>query len=109
MRPGSPVSDLVTAIERLDARSSGPLLVALDGRSGSGKSTLAAAVATRTGALVIDGDDFYRGAEGASWDAIGPAEKVDLVIDRRRQRALLERLRDGEQATWQPYDWEADE
>ena len=27
--------------------------------------------AARTGALAIDGDDFYRGGDGATWDAIG--------------------------------------
>src|SRR5580692_4495932 len=65
------------------------LLVALDGRSGAGKSTLAREVGTRTGALVIDGDDFYRGGTDAYWDALGPAEKVELAIDWERQRSLL--------------------
>jgi uridine kinase len=85
-----------------------PVLVAL---SGVGKSTLASQVATEiaAGALVIDGDDFYRGGDDAYWDALGPAEKVDLVIDWRRQRTLLEYLRRGEPATWQPYDWDADD
>ena len=59
------------------------MLVALDGRSGAGKSTLARQVAARTGALVIDGDDFYRGGDDAFWRGPGPAEKVDLVIDWR--------------------------
>ena len=89
--------------------SSSPVLVALDGRSGAGKTTLAQEVGARTGALVVDGDDFYRGGDGVTWDAMGPAEKVDLVIDWRRQRALLETLGRGEQATWQPYDWDADD
>jgi uridine kinase len=93
----------------LGSVSSSPVLVALDGRSGAGKSTLAREVGAHIGALVIDGDDFYRGGDGATWDAMGPAEKVDLVIDWRRQRALLERLRRGEQAAWQPYDWDADD
>ncbi len=100
---------LVERVLLLASVSPFPVLVALDGRSGAGKSTLARQVGARTGALVIDGDDFYRGADGATWDAMGPAEKVHLVIDWRRQRVLLERLRDGEQATWQPYDWEADD
>ena len=39
----------------------------------------------------------------------GPAEKMDLVIDWRRQRTLLEQLRRGEPATWRPYDWDADD
>jgi uridine kinase len=88
-----------------------PVLVALDGRSGAGKSTLASRVAAAigAGALVIDGDDFYCGGDDAYWDALGPAEKVDLVIDWRRQRSLLESLRRGEPATWRPYDWDADD
>ena len=87
------------------------MLVALDGRSGVGKSTLASQVAAEigAGALVIDGDDFYCGGDDAYWDALGPAEKVDLVIDWRRQRTLLECLRRGEPATWRPYDWDADD
>ena len=89
--------------------SPSPVFVALDGRSGAGKSTVAKLVNARAGALVIDGDDFYRGGDGAFWDALGPAEKVDLVIDWRRQRRLLERLRRGEPARWRPYDWEADD
>jgi hypothetical protein len=35
--------------------------------------------------------------------------KMDLVIDWRRQRAALERLRRGAAATWRPYDWDADD
>jgi uridine kinase len=86
-----------------------PVLVALDGRSAAGKSTLAQQVAARTAALAIDGDDFYRGGNDAFWRARSPAEKVDLVIDWRRQRALLTKLRQREPARWQPYDWEADD
>ncbi len=61
------------------------------------------------GALVVDGDDFYRGGEPAFWDALGAADKVDLVIDWRRQRALLVQLARGEAATWRPDDWDADD
>ncbi len=93
------------------SKAPAPVLVALDGRSGVGKSTLASQVATEIGAaaLVIDGDDFYCGGDDAYWDALGPAEKVDLVIDWRRQRTLLGCLRRGEPATWRPYDWDADD
>jgi uridine kinase len=82
--------------------------VALDGRSGAGKSTLAAAVGPRTGALVIDGDDFYSGGSDEYWEAVEARRKMDLVIDWRRQRAVLEQLRRGRPATWRPYDWDAD-
>jgi uridine kinase len=86
-----------------------PVLVALDGRSGAGKSTLVRQVAARTATAVIDGDDFYRGGDDAFWLARSPEEKVDLVIDWRRQRALLAKLGRGEPARWRPYDWEADD
>jgi uridine kinase len=109
LRQDGAVADFVVAIERLRSCSSGPLLVALDGRSGSGKSTFAAAVGRRTGALVIDGDDFYRGGSGQYWDALDVRTKLDLVLDWRDQRAVLERLRRFEAATWRTYDWEADD
>jgi uridine kinase len=86
-----------------------PRLVALDGRSGVGKSTLAAAVAERTGAAVIDGDDFYAGGTAAFWDAMTAEQKTDRVIDWRRQRTVLELLWQGRAASWFPYDWDADD
>jgi hypothetical protein len=95
------------ATARAAART--PILVALDGRSGAGKSTLAQQVGAAVAALVIDGDDFYRGGGDAFWDARGAGEKVDLVIDWRRQRALLRQLALGEAVTWRPYDWDADD
>jgi adenylylsulfate kinase-like enzyme len=53
---------LCDRIDSLRGFAAAPVLVALDGRSAAGKSTLAQQVAVRTGALVIDGDDFYHGA-----------------------------------------------
>jgi uridine kinase len=104
-----PAAVLCERVASLQKAARTPVLVALDGRSGAGKSTLARQVGEDIGALVIDGDDFYRGGTGAHWDALGPAEKVDLVIDWERQRSLLAQLRRGEPATWQPYDWDADD
>ena len=104
-----PAAVLCERIMSLQRATQTPVLVALDGRSGAGKSTVAAQVGAQTGALVIDGDDFYRGGADAFWDALSPAEKVDLVIDWERQRSLLEQLRRGEAVTWQPYDWDADD
>jgi uridine kinase len=99
---------LVERIEELRRNGPEPVLVALDGRSGAGKSTLAAAVGTRTSALVIDGDDLYSGGNDEYWDVLDARHKMDLVIDWRRERAVLERLRRGRPATWRPYDWDAD-
>ncbi len=90
-------------------RRSAPVLVALDGRSGTGKSTLARISGEALDALVIDGDDFYSGGTGDFWDGMGPEEKVELAIDWRRQREVLERLRRRLVAVWRPYDWEADD
>ena len=107
--PNGAAGILCDRIASLRAVAPEPLLVALDGRSAVGKSTLAQQVAARTAALLIDGDDFYRGGDDAFWQARAPAEKVDLVIDWRRQRALLTKLRRGECASWHPYDWEVDD
>lgn len=89
----------------------GPIVVGLDGRSGSGKSTMAAAVAVALehgDVTVIEGDSFYGGGSAATWDRRTPAENADLVIDWRRQRAVLRWLRQGRTATWHPFDWESD-
>jgi uridine kinase len=104
--PDAALSDHVAALR---TTSPAPLLVALDGRAGAGKSTVAQLVGARVAALVIDGDDFYRGGDDAFWAAKSPDEKVDLVIDWRRQRRVLGRLRRGRPAAWDPYDWEADD
>ena len=91
-----------------------PVVIAIDGPSCSGKSILAAAVALRSGASVLEGDDFYRDTlpnlTVAQREAMSDAAVVDAVIDwaRLRDQALLP-LRAGESATFQPYDWDADD
>jgi len=100
------IDELVRAIAEAAGRDDRPCIVALDGRSGAGKSTLAAAARARTGAQVIEGDDFYSGGDAAQWDAMSADEKVAHCMDWRRQRPVLESLRRGEAATWHPYDWE---
>lgn len=106
------MADLVgVLVERIDGGRrdrTAPLVVALDGRSGAGKSTLARFVADAVGAGVVDGDDFYAGGSGETWDAMTAVEKVAHVIDWRRQRPVLEALRRGEAASYQPYDWDDD-
>ena len=107
--PDGAAGALCARIAALPAAADTPLLVALDGRSGAGKSTVARAVGALVGALVIDGDDFYRGGTDAYWDALDPAQKVDLAIDWARQRSLLVQLGRGEAVTWRLYDWDADD
>lgn len=94
-----------------------PLFVALDGRSGSGKSTIAAVVADALGTdargnalvTVIEGDQFYGGGSGETWDRKSTEEKVAQVIDWPRQRRLLTTLRDIGVGTWFEFDWGSDE
>jgi molybdopterin-guanine dinucleotide biosynthesis protein A/uridine kinase len=91
-----------------------PVVIAIDGPSCSGKSILATAVALRSGATVVEGDDFYRHTlprlTATQRAAMSDAAVVDAVIDweRLRDEALLP-LRAGESAVYQPYDWDADD
>lgn len=104
------VLDAVAQLRR--SGRGGPLVVALDGRSCAGKSTLATALALRTDATVLEGDDFYGPAlpslTAAERDAMSDAEVADAVIDWRRLRTeALEPLRAGREAVYRPYDWDA--
>jgi len=105
----SSILDLVAGRAKTTDR---PVVIAIDGPSSSGKSILATAVALRSGAAVLEGDDFYRDTlpslSAAQRDAISDAAAVDAVIDweRLRDEGLLP-LRAGHAATFQPYDWGA--
>ena len=115
------LSALVEAVDgvRTDGRHN--VFVGLDGRSGAGKSTLALSLSAHLargarGALgavgavtVIEGDDFYAGGSAATWDRRSIVERADRVIDWRRQRAVLEQLRNHGMAEWRAFDWEADD
>ena len=109
------VSAVVEAIAgRRPAVVDRAFVVAIDGPSGAGKSTLAAALALRTGGTTIDGDDFYHPVMPTlgltERERMSAAEVAALVIDWRRLRTeALEPLRRGTAATYQPYDWEADD
>lgn len=100
-------------IEGLLGAGAASVFVGIDGRSGSGKSTLATALAGRllergVTATLIEGDSFYGGGSAATWDRRRPAENVDRVIDWRRQRAVLRRLRTQGSAAWPAFDWDAE-
>jgi uridine kinase len=102
-------SEAQVAIDRILelARTSSPIVVAVDGRSGTGKSTLSAWIAGRVGATLIDQDDFYAGGDFDDWRRLTSREKADRVIDWRRVRAeALLPLRAGRPARWHPFDWE---
>lgn len=117
-RSPSPDEGALSVAKRLRAELAGrpsPLFVGIDGRSGSGKSTLAAALAglldgdAGAGVCVIEGDEFYGGGSATTWDTRTVSENVDRVIEWRRQRAVLEALRDDGEAWWRPFDWESDD
>lgn len=86
--------------QQLNCRAA-PIFVVLDGHSGSGKSTIASIVADELNSdspeeaivTVIEGDQFYGGGSASTWDAMSVDQKIDRVIDWRRQRLLLKSLR----------------
>lgn len=93
-------------IQRL-ARTMSPAVVALDGRSGTGKSTLAEWMAGQLGGIRVDQDDFYAGGDIDEWRRLTSREKADRVIDWRRVRdEVLLPLREGQGASWRPFDWD---
>lgn len=106
---------LLARVVRAMGVEDGSLFVGIDGRSGAGKSAVAAALSMRMAhdragmATVIEGDQFYAGGSAERWDRRTAAEKADRVIDWRRQRAVLEQLRDRGVAEWYPFDWEAED
>jgi uridine kinase len=68
-------------------------LVCIDGPAGSGKTTLAAALAARTGAQQIHGDDLMEGWRGL--DAVG-----------RQLTAMVGPLAEGRPGSYEHFDWE---
>jgi uridine kinase len=107
---------LLASLRAQVAEADGSLFVGIDGRSGAGKSTLAARLAEDLaegpdpiGVVVVEGDDFYAGGTAARWDRRTAEEKADQVMDWRRQRAVLEELRDWGVATFHPFDWDSDD
>lgn len=105
--PGHP--EAAAAIARISSISqvTSPVIVALDGRSGTGKSTLATWMAAHLGGLRVDQDDFYAGGEIHEWRRLSAREKADRVIDWRRVRnEVLQPLRQGQGATWRPFNWD---
>jgi molybdenum cofactor guanylyltransferase len=108
------VSAILDLIADRRSRPDQPIVIAIDGPSCAGKSILATAVALRSGASVLAGDDFYRTMlprlTVAQREAMSDHAVVDAVInwERLRDEALLP-LRAGHSATFQPYDWGADD
>jgi uridine kinase len=106
MPDGDPLSALEADVrERLSA--AGLVVVGVDGPGGSGKSTLARDLARRFGdtAVIVEGDDFYRPRAEHAERSPAVGEGYDW---RRLRGQVLDRLRRGEAARYQRYDWEAD-
>jgi uridine kinase len=99
------IDALAQEITEAANRKARTFIVAVDGRSGVGKSTFADALATGTGAGVIDGDDFYAGGTTLRTDS--PAARAAACIDWTRQQPVLDALAAGRQATWRAFDWDA--
>ena len=114
LRSSSAVSSILELASQRRPRLDRPVVIAIDGPSCSGKSILATAVALRSGASVLEGDEFYRNTLPTltvpQRVAMSDLGVVDAVIDwaRLRDEALLP-LRARQAAAFQPYDWDADD
>jgi uridine kinase len=112
LQSSAAVSSILDLVAERAKSTDRPVVIAIDGPSSSGKSILATAVVLRSGAAVLEGDDFYRDTlpslSAAQREAMSDAAVVDAVIDweRLRDEGLLP-LRAGHAATFQPYDWGA--
>jgi molybdenum cofactor guanylyltransferase len=112
LQSSAAVSSILDLLAERAKPTDRPVVIAIDGPSCSGKSILATAIALRSGAAVLEGDDFYRdmlpSLSAAQREAMSDAAVVDAVIDweRLRDEGLLP-LRAGHAATFQPYDWDA--
>ena len=114
LRSSAAVSSILDMAAERRAAVDRPIVIAIDGPSCTGKSILATGVALRSGASMLEGDDFYRTMlprlTVSQREAMSDAEVVGAVIDweRLRDEALLP-LRAGRSATFRPYDWNADD
>lgn len=88
-----------------ERRGDAPVVVAIDGRSGVGKSTLATALNTRLGGVLIAGDDFYMGGVGLRSEP--PSALAAQCMDWRAQKRVLVVLKQGQAASYAPFDWAA--
>jgi molybdenum cofactor guanylyltransferase len=114
LRSSAPVLSIMDVVTERQAAGGAPVVIAIDGPSCAGKSILATALALRSGAAVVEGDDFYRHTlprlTVAQREAMSDAAVVDAVIDWERLRAeALLPLRARQSARFQPYDWDTDD
>lgn len=99
--------DVLSTIQALP-QSTGPRLVAIDGRGGSGKSTIARHLATTSDQVtIVQMDDLYRPSSERTGNALDlpPGSSFDWP---RLEREVLQPLRHGRPAAFRRYDWESD-
>jgi phosphoribulokinase len=104
-----PQAALRPILAAVAARPRRPLLVGIDGPGGSGKSTLAGELVRQLdGAVVVEGDDFYRDLPEEVRAALGPEAGYQQYFDwQRLRREVLVPVRDRRPALrYQRYDWE---
>jgi uridine kinase len=83
-------------------------VIAIDGYSAAGKSSFADALASRTGAALVRGDDFYRVMDEDERARLAPLDGIERYYDWQRMRdEVLRPLRAGRAAVYYPYDWES--
>jgi hypothetical protein len=90
------LDDVLAEVMRRDTAGGGLRLVGVDGPSGSGKSTLASRLVARSGAPLIQIDDFVSWSDFAGWWP-------------RFERQVLSPLLSGSGAHYQVRDWVNDE
>jgi uridine kinase len=99
---------LDAAVRRVSDFSSDVGIVAVDGHSAAGKSTFAAALAARTDAALVPGDDFYRVMDEEARAQLSAREGMARYFDWERMRdEVLVPLRAGCDARYRPYDWDS--
>jgi molybdopterin-guanine dinucleotide biosynthesis protein A/uridine kinase len=114
MRSSAAVSAILEMVAERQSGADHPMVIAIDGPSSAGKSILATAVALRSAASIVEGDDFYRNTlpklRLEQREAMADAAVVDAVIDWQRLMAeALSPLRAGQPAVFRPYDWDAND
>jgi uridine kinase len=114
LRSSSAVSSILELAMERRPGAERPVVIAIDGPSCAGKSILATALGLRSEGSVLEGDDFYRHTlprlTVTQRETMSDGGVVDAVIDWERLRAeALLPLRAGQSATFQPYDWDADD
>jgi len=105
------ITTLLQHIAQQRRNRSVPFYVAIDGHSGSGKSTLAKRLQTTIGighVTIVEGDSFYTGGSGNTWDKRSPAQNANAAVDWRQLAEVLQALKCSGSASWKSFDWHSE-